>query len=153
MGTSNISICNNQFEKSSTTFNGKPTWVNTGQNLTIKWDTTNDWWYIEGWSPGEQILSGNTIAPVGEWIPVGAADYFYNSSGEACSDCLSSFICLSDGTTQYEFELASETFNGKNTWTSGSYTIKWDSTNGYWFVDGWDQGGQLRHNVNDDNPV
>ena len=55
MGTSNISICNIQFEKSSTTFNGKPTWVNTGQNLTIKWDTTNDWWYIEGWSPGEQI--------------------------------------------------------------------------------------------------
>jgi len=153
MGTSNISICNIQFEKSSTTFNGKPTWVNTGQNLTIKWDTDNDWWYIEGWSPGEQILSGNTIAPVGEWIPVGNADYFYNSSGEACSDCLSSFICLSDGTTQYDFELASETFNGKNTWTSGSYTIKWDSTNGYWFVDGWDQGGQLRHNVNDDNPV
>lgn len=153
MGTSNVSICNIQFEKSSTTFNGKPTWVNTGQNLTIKWDTTNDWWYIEGWSPGEQILSGNTVAPVGEWIPVGAADYFYNSSGEACADCLSSFICLSDGTVQYEFELASETFNGKNTWTSGSYTIKWDSTNGYWFVDGWDQGGQLRHNVNDDNPV
>ncbi len=153
MGTSNVSICNTQFEKSSTTFNGKPTWVNTGQNLTIKWDTTNDWWYIEGWSPGEQILTGNTVAPVGEWIPVGPADYFYSSTGEACGDCLSSFICLSDGTTQYEFELSSDLVNGRNTWTSGSYTIQWDSNNAYWFVNGWDQGGQLRYTVNTDNPI
>ena len=153
MPTSNVSICNTQFEKSSTTFNGKPTWVNTGQNLTIKWDTINDWWYIEGWSPGEQILTGNTIAPIGEWIPVGPADYFYSSTGEACAECISSFICLSDGTTQYEFEVTSDIVNGRNTWTSGSYTIQWDSINAYWFVNGWDQEGQIINTVNIDNPL
>ena len=153
MPNSDVSICNLQFQKSTTTFNGKPTWVNTGQNLTVKWDTDNDWWYIEGWSPGQQILSGNTIAPVGEWVPLDDADYFYNSSPNFCDDCLSSFICLSNGTTQIEFEISSEIYNGRNTWTSGSYTIKWDSTNGYWFVEGWDGGGQLRFNENIENPI
>ena len=96
MPTDNVSVCNLQFQKSTVTFNGKPTWTNIGQNLTIKWDTTNDWWYIEGWSPGQQILSGNTIAPVGEWIPLEDADYFYESSPNACTDCLSSVICLTN---------------------------------------------------------
>jgi hypothetical protein len=154
MGTSNVSICNTQFEKSSTTFNGKPTWVNTGQNLTIKWDTTNDWWYIEGWSPGQQILSGNTIAPVGEWIPLDDADYFYESSPNACTDCLSSVICLTNGTLQIEFDLSSDLINGRSTWTSTSgYTIQWNSINEYWFVNGWNLGGQIRNETNTNNPV
>jgi FkbM family methyltransferase len=59
-------------------------------------------------------------------------------------------ICIEVGkgtdVTQYQFILTDETYNNRPTWSSSTYTIKWNSVNQYWFVENWIGGTMTSSN-------
>jgi hypothetical protein len=48
--------------------------------------------------------------------------------------------------TQYQFVLTDEIYNNRPTWSSSTYTIKWNSVNQYWFVENWSGGAMTSSN-------
>lgn len=48
--------------------------------------------------------------------------------------------------TQYQFVLTDEIYNNRPTWSSSTYTIKWNSVNQYWFVENWIGGTMTNSN-------
>lgn len=54
-------------------------------------------------------------------------------------------MCLSNGVdTQYTFTYSSTDSNGNYVWTSGSMTLSYNSTGGYWQITPWSLGGAMR---------
>lgn len=146
---SNINLNSIEFTLSDE-INGKPSWVNTGQGLTIMWNTAG-YWIIDGWGDGTQILSTNPDLPIGEWEPSGPALWYWESTEGTCDEYIPEQLCLTIGGEQYQFELGG-TLNGKNTWTGDTLTVFWNSSQGYWTIENWPQG-QIRHEYNDNVPL
>jgi hypothetical protein len=52
--------------------NGKPTWYNSSQNLTITWSITNNRWEITNWSYGGIPVNTNpSLIPSSGWVILG----------------------------------------------------------------------------------
>jgi len=65
-------------------------------------------------------------------------------------------ICIEVGKVndliQYQFILTDETYNNRPTWSSSTYTIKWNSVNQYWFMENW-VGGSMTNNNPQTPPI
>jgi len=60
-----------QFTLTDQTFNGRPVWSSSTYN--IKWNSNNQYWYVEGWSKG--FTSTNpAIPPISNWTIYGSTD-------------------------------------------------------------------------------
>ena len=74
------SLSQYDFTPTDQIYNSKPVWSSTTYN--IKWNSTNQYWFVENWSPGQMITNNPSTPPTSGWVILGNTDTVTVKVGE-----------------------------------------------------------------------